>query len=76
MWDVERYMTLLMGEIPRLTDGEGGYGPKGKGFIAHVDVPQSVREAFEQLRGAFSDRVRAADARYATSAQNSLAKNV
>ena len=76
MWDMERYMTLLMGEIPRLTDDESGYGPKGKGFIAHVDVPQSVREAFEQLRGAFSDRVRAADARYATSAQNSLAKNV
>lgn len=76
MWDMERYMTLLMGEIPRLSDDESGYGPKGKGFIAHVDVPQSVREAFEQLRGAFSDRVRAADARYATSAQNSLAKNV
>ena len=74
MWDVERYMTLLMGEIPRLTDDESGYGPKGKGFIAHVDVPEPVREAFEQLRGEFSDRVRTADARYATDAQNSLAK--
>ena len=75
MWDVERYMTLLMGEIPRLTDDEGGYGPRGKDFIAHVDVPQPVREAFEQLRREFSDRVRTADARYATCAQNSLAKN-
>ena len=75
MWDVERYMTLLMGEIPRLTDDEGGYGPRGKDFIAHVDVPQQVREAFEQLRREFSDRVRTADARYATCAQNSLAKN-
>ena len=74
MWDVERYMTLLMGEIPRLSDDEGGYGPKGRGFIAHVDVPQPVQEAFEQLRTAFSDRVRAADARFATDAQNSLAK--
>ena len=41
---------------------------------AHVDVPQPVRASFEQLRTAFSDRVRAADARFATDAQNSLAK--
>ena len=27
MWDMERYVTLLMGEIPRLTDDKNGYGP-------------------------------------------------
>ena len=32
MWDPRRYLSLLMGEIPRLTDDEGGYGPKGAGF--------------------------------------------
>lgn len=28
MWKMERYINLLMGEIPRLTDDENGYGPK------------------------------------------------
>ena len=30
MWDIERYISLLMGEIPRLNDNESGYGPKWK----------------------------------------------
>ena len=38
MWDMGRYLELLMGEVPRLTDDEDGYGPRGAGFIAHVDV--------------------------------------
>ena len=50
MWDVERYINLLMGEIPRLTDDENGYGPAGKGFIAHVDIPEEVQHAFEVLK--------------------------
>ena len=31
-----------MGEVPRLRDDEHGYGPLGRGFIAHVDVPDEV----------------------------------
>ena len=27
MWDMERYLSLLLGEIPRLRDDEQGYGP-------------------------------------------------
>ncbi len=46
MWEIDRYISLLMGEIPRLSDDENGYGPKGKGFIAHVDIPSEVRNAF------------------------------
>lgn len=65
MWDVERYRTLLMGEVPRLTDDEGGYGPAGKGYIAHVDVPTKVREAFEFLRGEYPDQVRVANPAFA-----------
>ena len=49
MWDMERYISLLMGEIPRLSDDENGYGPRGKNFIAHVDIPEEVRAAFEAL---------------------------
>jgi len=35
-----RCVTLLMGEVPRLTDNANGYGPAGRGYIAHVDVPR------------------------------------
>ena len=63
MWALERYVTLLMGEVPRLTDDADGYGPAGRGFIAHVDVPDEVREAFSQLRERFA--VRPADPRWA-----------
>lgn len=52
LWDIERYVSLLLGEIPRLQDNENGYGPKGKGFIIHVDVPTEIEEAYRKL---FSD---------------------
>ena len=61
MWRMERYITLLMGEIPRLTDDESGYGPRGKRFIAHVDIPESVRDAFALLKKRFADSVREAN---------------
>ena len=49
MWNIERYVTLLLGEIPRLTDDVNGYGPKGKDFIAHVDIPQKIQAAFDEV---------------------------
>lgn len=63
MWEWERYVNLLMGEIPRLTDDANGYGPNGKGFIAHCEIPQPVREAYEYLRRFYA--VRQADYAYA-----------
>ena len=66
MWDMERYVNLLMGEIPRLTDDEQGYGPRGKNFIAHVDIPAPVRQAFDVLRQAYGVQTRPADPRYAS----------
>lgn len=66
MWDMERYISLLMGEIPRLTDDENGYGPKGKNYIAHVDIPPEVRSAFEQLCNAYPGFVREANPLYAS----------
>lgn len=44
MWDLEKYMSLLMGEIQRLSDNENGYGPKGKNFIEHVEIPAGVKK--------------------------------
>lgn len=66
MWDMERYISLLLGEIPRLTDDENGYGPKGKDFIAHVEIPPEVKEAFESLCENYSNLVRKANPLYAS----------
>jgi hypothetical protein len=46
---VERFLSLLLGEIPRLRDDENGYGPNGKRFIGHVEIPDDVLAAYERL---------------------------
>lgn len=66
MWDIERYRTLLMGEVPRLRDDASGYGPKGAGWIAHVDIPCDVEDAFARLRAAHPEAVRVANSAYAS----------
>lgn len=66
MWGMERYVSLLMGEIPRLMDDGQGYGPKGRGYIAHVDIPDEVLAAYGFLKQALGDLSRAADAKYAS----------
>ncbi|MFI7602027.1 ElyC/SanA/YdcF family protein [Actinoplanes sp. NPDC049681] len=65
MWPLDRYVSLLMGEIPRLTDDRDGYGPAGRGFIAHVDVPAEVAGAYSALRMAGVGTPRVADQRWA-----------
>lgn len=65
MWEMERYVTLLMGEISRLSDNEEGYGPKGKNFIAHVEIPKDVMEAFERLKKVYGEKIREANPLYA-----------
>jgi uncharacterized SAM-binding protein YcdF (DUF218 family) len=65
MWAPERYLSLLMGEIPRLTDGPEGYGPSGRGFIARVDVPDEVTRAYSALRATGVGVPRPADPRWA-----------
>lgn len=66
MWQPKRYIDLMMGEIPRLRDDADGYGPNGRGFIAHVDLPPEVEAAFAELRRDFS--VREANPLYASRA--------
>lgn len=56
MWTIERYIKLLMGDVARLQDNPTGYGPKGKNFIAHVDVPEKVLVAFDYLKNYFEIR--------------------
>ena len=63
MWNLERYIQLLMGDVARLQDNAEGYGPQGKNFIAHVDIPESVLTAFLYLKNYF--KVREANPNYA-----------
>lgn len=60
MWEPWRYIELLMGEIPRLRDDEGGYGPRGKGYLVHVDIPCDVERAFGRMRAVKGEMVRPA----------------
>ena len=45
-----RYLALILGELPRLTDNPQGYGPWVRGFIAHVDIPPHIAQAWQTLR--------------------------
>ncbi len=65
IWPIDRYVSMLMGEVPRLTDNAGGYGPAGRGYIAHVDVPPEVRRAFRYLCETTDFATRVADSQWA-----------
>lgn len=45
-WTMERFLGLIMGEIERLHDDENGYGPRGKDFLPHVNIPVAVYESY------------------------------
>ncbi|GMK58556.1 hypothetical protein CspeluHIS016_0505880 [Cutaneotrichosporon spelunceum] len=51
LWQPARFVSLVLGEIPRLRDDKNGYGPNGSGYIAHVDIPRDVEEAWESSVG-------------------------
>lgn len=66
MWEMEQYIRLLMGEIPRLCDNKNGYGPKGRDYIASVPIPAEVDEAFNILQEHYPSFIRKADVRFKT----------
>ena len=49
-WPLQRFLSVLLGEIPRLRDDADGYGPNGRGFIVHVDIPPNVDDAYRSVR--------------------------
>ncbi len=55
LWSQERFLSLVLGEIPRLYDDKYGYGPLGKGYIAHVDIPGDIVEVYKQLSNKCED---------------------
>ena len=44
-WPFDRFVSLVLGEIPRLRD----YGPAGSDFIEHVDIPAEVLAVHDRL---------------------------
>lgn len=50
MWSVDRYLSLIVGEIPRLRNDKDGYGPDGRDFIEAVTIPDPVFTAWHTLR--------------------------
>ncbi|KAF5710169.1 DUF218 domain-containing protein [Fusarium mundagurra] len=58
LWSMERLMSLLVGEIPRMRDNENGYGPRGKGSIVHVDIPKDVEDAWIELGDTLGKKMR------------------
>ena len=51
-WSLDRFTSLALGEIRRLHDDERGYGPRGAGFIDHVEIPEDVLAAYRRLTSA------------------------
>jgi len=62
IWSRKRFTSLLLGEIRRLRDDADGYGPRGRNFIDHVDIPEHVLAAYERVATAHPELVRAAGA--------------
>ncbi|WP_288878208.1 YdcF family protein, partial [uncultured Kosakonia sp.] len=50
LWPVERYLSLLMGEVPRLRDDANGYGPNGRDYLAHIEFPPEIEQAWQTLQ--------------------------
>ena len=60
VWPFERFVSLVLGEIPRLRDDENGYGPKGRNFIDHVEISAEVLTAHAELAREFPELMRIA----------------
>lgn len=55
---MDRFLSLVLGEIPRLRNDANGYGPNGSGFITAVDIPAEVEEAYIELAELYPTYVR------------------
>ncbi|BAU39860.1 hypothetical protein APT_10116 (plasmid) [Acetobacter pasteurianus NBRC 101655] len=49
LWSPERFLSLIMGEILRLRDDQNGYGPRGRGFIPHVEISSDIGAAYQHV---------------------------
>lgn len=58
IWSRPRFTSLLLGEVRRLRDNPDGYGPRGRNFIDHVDVPAEVLAAYNHLAAEHPELIR------------------
>jgi uncharacterized SAM-binding protein YcdF (DUF218 family) len=58
-WSKQRYISLVLGELRRLHDTPEGYGPCGRNYIDHIDIPHDVLLAYRNVAEAFPELVRA-----------------
>ncbi|HFU4024427.1 TPA: ElyC/SanA/YdcF family protein [Streptococcus suis] len=65
MWDMDRYISLLLGEIPRLRDDAEGYGPRGANYLAHIDIPEEVQASYQLVQEKTGLTSRKANPKYA-----------
>lgn len=49
LWNKEYFISLVLGEIPRLRNDKNGYGPLGRNYIDVIEIPNEVEQAYEQL---------------------------
>ncbi|MBO0472447.1 YdcF family protein [Enterococcus ureasiticus] len=49
LWSKDYFLSLVLGEIPRLRNDVNGYGPKGKNYIGAVEIPKQVSQSYEKL---------------------------
>ena len=61
IWEKERMLSLIIGEISKLRDDKYGYGPNGKDFIVHVDIPEPVIKAFQRLKKEYPEEQKTGD---------------
>ncbi|WP_251844223.1 YdcF family protein [Enterococcus durans] len=55
-WSKEYFYALVLGEMVRLKDDENGYGPNGKGYMNHVEMPETVWSAYRRITAQFDER--------------------
>lgn len=48
-WPKEYFYALVLGEMLRLNDDENGYGPNGKNYMNHVEIPLNVWSAYQRI---------------------------
>ncbi|MEV0286889.1 YdcF family protein [Kribbella sp. NPDC050820] len=58
IWSRRRFTELVLGEIRRLRDDADGYGPRGRNFVDHVDIPPEVIAAYNDLVAEHPDLIR------------------
>jgi uncharacterized SAM-binding protein YcdF (DUF218 family) len=56
--EIDRLLSLVMGEIPRLKNDINGYGPRGKNFIVAMDIPSEIMEAYHKLANLYPNYIR------------------